>query len=89
MLKEYIEVYSTGLTGIIKDFKELEIYSIGKPRRKKTLIQDKGQDCMVRAFINGIEEGRTPLIPANEIFAVTRTTFAILESLRVHQALSI
>ena len=89
MPKEYIEVYNIGLTGIIKDFKELEIHSTGKPRRKKTFVQDKGQDCMVSAFIKGIKEGGAPLIPANEIFAVTRTTFAVLESLRTHQALSI
>jgi len=87
--KEYIEVYSSGITGIIRDFKELEIYSIGKPRRKKTLTQDKGQAGMVRAFLKVIKEGGAPLIPADEIFAVTRTTFAILESLRTHQAISL
>jgi len=89
MAKEYIEVYSAGLTGIIRDFKEMEIHSIGKPRRKKTLVQDKGQAGMVRAFIKSIKEGGSPLIPAGEIFAVTRTTFAVLESLRTHQAVSL
>jgi len=87
--KEYVEAYSTGLVGIIKDFKELEMYSIGKPRRKKSFVQDKGQAGMVKAFIKSIKEGGTPLIPADEIFAVTRTTFAVLESLRTHQAVSL
>jgi len=89
MPKEYVEVYSTGLIGIIRDFKVLEIHSTDKPRRKKSLIQDKGQACMVKAFIKSIKEGGSPLIPADEIFAVTRTTFAILESLRTHQAVSL
>ena len=89
MPKEYIEVYSAGLIGIIRDFKVLEIHSTGKPRRKKTLVQDKGQACMVKAFIKSIKEGGSPLIPADEIFAVTRTTFAVLESLRTHQAVSL
>jgi len=89
MPKEYVEVYSSGLTGIIRDFKELEIHSIGKPRRKKTLVQDKGQAGMVKAFIKSIKEGGLPLIPADEIFAVTRTTFAVLESLRTHEAVSL
>jgi len=89
MPKEYIEVYSTGLIGIIRDFKELEIRSTGKPYRKKTFIQDKGQAHMVKAFIKNIKEGGLPLIPADEIYAVTRTTFAVLESLRIHQAVSL
>ncbi len=89
MPKEYVEVYSSGITGIIRDFKELEIHSTGKPRRKKILIQNKGQADMVRALIKVIKEGGAPLIPAEEIFAVTRTTFAVLESLRTHQAVSI
>jgi len=87
--KEYIEVYSSGITGIIKDFKELQIHSIGKPRRKKSLVQDKGQANMLRAFIISIKEGGAPLIPADEIFAATRSTFTVLDSLRTHQAISI
>lgn len=89
MPKEYIEVYSTGLTGIIRDFKVLEFHSTGKTHRNKSLVQDKGQTCMVKAFIKSIKDGGTPLIPADEIFAVTRTTFAILESLRNHRAISL
>ena len=86
--KEYIEVYSSGLTGIIKDFKELQIYSIGKPRRKKTFVQDKGQAGMVRAFIKSIKEGGAPIISADEIFTATRITFAVLDSLGTHQSIS-
>ena len=89
MPKEYIEVYSAGVIGIIRDFRELEIRSTGKPRRKKTFVQDKGQAYMIKAFIESIKEGGAPLIPLDEIFAVTRTTFAVLESLKAHQAVSI
>jgi predicted dehydrogenase/threonine dehydrogenase-like Zn-dependent dehydrogenase len=89
MPKEYIEVYSTGLTGIIRDFKVLEIHSTGKSRCKKSLVQDKGQACMINSFIKSIKEGGAPLIPADEIFAVTRTTFAVVESLRTQQAVSL
>jgi len=87
--KEYIEVYSAGFTGIIRDFKALEMYSTGKLRRNKSLVQKKGQGGMVKAFIKSIKEGGSPLIPANEIFTVTRTTFAVLESLRTRKAVSI
>jgi len=44
---------------------------------------------MVKAFIRSIKEGGPPLIPFDEISAVTRTTFAILESLRTRQAVSL
>ncbi len=87
--KEYVEVYSAGLTGIIQDFRELEIYSTGKPWRKKTLFQDKGQTSMVTAFVRSIREGGAPIIPAAEIFTVTRATFAVLESLRTHQTVTL
>ena len=87
--KEYIEVYQSGLTGIIRDFKQLEIFGGSKQERKKLLNQNKGQAYMVRAFINRIKDGGGPLIRADEIFAVTRTTFGIIESLHSRQPVSI
>jgi polar amino acid transport system substrate-binding protein len=86
--KEYLEVYSSGCTGIIRDFKELEIHSNGKPRRWKSFVQNKGQVDMVRAFIERVRQGGAPLIPVDEIFAVTRATFGVVESLRTRQAVS-
>lgn len=87
--KEYIEVYQSGLTGIIRDFKQLDIFGSGRQERKKLLSQNKGQACMVRTFINRIKNGGGPLIRADEIFAVTRATFGIIESLHSRQAVSI
>lgn len=87
--KEYIEVHSAGLTGIIWDFKELEIYSAGRPRRSKSFVQDKGQATMVREFVKSISEGGLPIISSAEIFAATRATFAVQESLRTGQAISL
>ncbi len=87
--KEYIEVYSAGQTGMIKDFREVEIYSTGKPRRRRSLVQDKGQANMVKAFLATVGDGGAPLIPACEIFGVARTTFAVLESIRTHQTVSL
>ncbi len=87
--KEYIEVYATGRTGIIKDFKELEIHSSGKPHRKRSLSQNKGQANMVRAFIESIRDGGASIIPVAESFAVARATFAVLESLRTRRAMAL
>ncbi|MDP6060858.1 MAG: Gfo/Idh/MocA family oxidoreductase, partial [Pirellulaceae bacterium] len=80
--KEYLEVHQSGLSGILKDFKELEVHEKGKPHRAKSLSQNKGQANMVRAFLERVKSGGMPLIPPQEIFAVTLASLAALESIR-------
>ena len=82
LFKEYIEVYQGGLTAIVKDFKELEIYGKGKPYKKKMMGQDKGQKNMLTALLSSISSGTAAPIPPEEIFAVARATFAVLQSLQ-------
>ena len=82
MAKEYVEVFSAGITVTLNDFKELKIYGKGKTKRTKTFNQEKGQKEMVKAFVNGIlNEGLAP-IAFEEIVAVTKTTFKVLESIK-------
>jgi polar amino acid transport system substrate-binding protein len=80
--KEYIEIYSNGSTAILNDFKELKIYGSGKPIKKRLINQNKGQKEMVKAYIDGLLKNGEPPIPFEEIVAVTRTTFLIVESLK-------
>jgi predicted dehydrogenase/threonine dehydrogenase-like Zn-dependent dehydrogenase len=87
--KEYLEVHSGGFTGVIRDFRELEIYSTGKPRRRKSFAQDKGQARMVQEFIQSLSKGGPPLISPAEIFAVTRATLAVHNSLTTRQVISL
>lgn len=89
MPKEYLEVYQAGQAGIIEDFKKLTIQGGKKPFKKSLVSQDKGQKEMVRKFLECIKSGGAPLIPADEVFAVTRTTFAVLESLKARQAVTL
>ncbi len=78
--KEYFEVYSAGTTAIIKDFKECEIY--GRRKKKFRLSnQDKGQENMMKEFFASLGKGCMP-IPMDEIFAVSRATFAVLKSIQ-------
>lgn len=78
--KEYFEIYSAGTTGILYDFKKLEIY--GKKMERKSLAsQDKGQKNMMKSFFSSLEEGNLS-ISLNEIFSVTRATFAVIKSLQ-------
>lgn len=82
LAKEYVEIYSQGMTAILNDFKELKIYGKGKPSKKKLLNQNKGQKEMVTQFVNGLlDKGEVP-IPFDEIVAVTKTTFQVIESLK-------
>ena len=78
--KEYIEVFSSGTAAVLDNFKKLEIF--GRRKMKKKLFnQDKGQKQMVEQFLQSIHEGRA-LIPFEEIVAVTKASFAVLESIK-------
>ena len=81
LAKEYIEVFSSGTTCIINDFKELKIYGNGKPFKKKLFNQNKGQKEMVQLYLNNLLSNKDALIPLDEIYAVTKTTFKIIESI--------
>jgi len=82
MAKEYVEVFSAGMSATLNDFKELKIYGKGKPNKTKILNQNKGQKEMVTAFINGLlNDGQAP-IPFEEIVAVTKASFRVLESIQ-------
>jgi predicted dehydrogenase/threonine dehydrogenase-like Zn-dependent dehydrogenase len=82
LTKEYVEVFSAGLSATLNDFKELKIYGKGKPKKSKILNQNKGQKEMVNAFVSGLlSDGKAP-IPFDEIVAVTKASFKVLESIK-------
>lgn len=87
--KEYIEVYRFGMTAVLHDFRRLEIHGKGSTFKKKLFSQDKGQKEMVRTFLNAVKHGGQPPIPFEDILAVTQSTFAALESLRMRSTLKI
>lgn len=87
--KEYVEVSSSGTTGVIWDFKEAKVYGKGKPVRRRLLNQDKGQAQMMRQVLQRIKVGGEPLISPQEIFVVVETCFAILESIATRQAVAV
>jgi polar amino acid transport system substrate-binding protein len=89
LAKEYVEVHRAGVSGILKNFKEVEFYGKGKPERKKLMNQDKGQAAMVKTFVDTVKNGGQPPISPQEIFAVTRATFKVVESLRTHESITL
>jgi len=80
MPKEYIEVFNSGMSGVLDNFKELKIF--GKNKLKKKLFnQDKGQKQMVEKYISSLNAGKV-LIPFDDLIAVTKASFAVIESLK-------
>jgi predicted dehydrogenase/threonine dehydrogenase-like Zn-dependent dehydrogenase len=89
LFKEYIEIYQSGLTGIISDFKEIAIYGKKKTYKKKAMSKDKGQKNMIGAFVDSIKQGNPSPIRFEEIYAVTLAAFKIVESLRTNSPVSV
>jgi predicted dehydrogenase/threonine dehydrogenase-like Zn-dependent dehydrogenase len=89
LAKEYVEVHQNGVTGILHDFRKLEVFGAKRTERKKQMSQDKGQRRMVNEFLRRVQQGGEPLIPARELFAVTRATFAAVESVRRREAVAV
>ncbi|MCL6583655.1 MAG: bi-domain-containing oxidoreductase [bacterium] len=87
--KEQIEVYAHGSVAVLHDFKSLTIYSHGKKKEKKLMSQDKGQREEIRLFLEAILQGKEALIPFEELYATSLTTFRIEESIRTGQRVPI
>jgi predicted dehydrogenase len=80
--KERIEVFGSGKAAVLDDFRSLELVSESKRSMKKSLLgQNKGHRAAWEAFADGIERGE-PTIPYEQLFGVTRATFAVMEALR-------
>jgi polar amino acid transport system substrate-binding protein len=79
--KEYLEVYSSGMTWIIDDFKEMHVY--GKSHKKQRLLnQDKGHKNEVESFLNSIRNGEQTPISFEEIYWSTRMAFDVINSIQ-------
>ena len=81
MPKEYIEVFSNGISMQMIDFRELIIFSKAKADKTKSANQDKGFIDEFKAFNKSVKSG-IPAISFDSIYNTTKTTFKILESIR-------
>ena len=87
--KEYIEVFNSGTTAVISDFRVLEMYGGRKTDRKKLFNQDKGQKEMMRRVIQSFAGQQESAISFSEIWSTTMVTFKILDSLKTGQAVTV
>jgi polar amino acid transport system substrate-binding protein len=87
--KERVEVFASGCTAVLDDFKLLTLHSGNKKRQKKLAIQDKGQKAEVREFLKGVRRGTPPPIPYDELISTSFVTFKILESIATGQTIKL
>lgn len=80
MGKELIEVLGDGAHAVLDDFRRLTLHR-GKRQVSRRAAQDKGHRAGVAAFLAAVRGGLAPPIPVAELAAVTRCTFAAVESL--------
>ena len=88
--KERVEVFQAGRVGILDDFRRLEWVADGRKRNfKMRLKQDKGHQGEWEAFKKAILNSDEPPIPYDQLFAVTRATFAAVQALRTGQPVTL
>jgi predicted dehydrogenase/threonine dehydrogenase-like Zn-dependent dehydrogenase len=85
--KEYLEVFSSGVSVILDDFKKLTIFGKNK-RSEKLLNQNKGHKEEVNKFISAIKEGKPTPIPFEEIYYSTKMSFDIIKSIQNKKTIS-
>jgi predicted dehydrogenase len=81
--KERVEVFTEGRVAVMDDFRTLELVEDGKRRSTKARFrQDKGHGAAWEAFLTAIQNRGGPPIPYDQLFGVTRATFAAVEALQ-------
>lgn len=87
--KERVEIFGEGQTFVLDDFRSGAIYRNGKEEKFTARAQDKGQAAQVHAVCELLLKGGTAPISLRDLTATTRSTFAIRESLRTGQAVTV
>jgi predicted dehydrogenase/threonine dehydrogenase-like Zn-dependent dehydrogenase len=84
--KERIEVFCGGRVAVLDDFRSLELVSHGRRQMMRSrLRQDKGHQAEWEAFSQAVIAGGPPPIPYDQLFGVTETTLAVVNSIRNRQ----
>jgi predicted dehydrogenase/threonine dehydrogenase-like Zn-dependent dehydrogenase len=78
--KERIEAYGGGAVAVVDDWQSFETTRGGRRRKRRLLVQDKGYDGEVAAFLGAVR-GSLPPISLASLVATSRATFAIVRSL--------
>ena len=88
MPKERLEVFCGGKIAVLDDYVKLEIVENARWKAESG-AQDKGWRAEMAAFAESLKAGKEPPIPYEQIIAVTKSTFAAVESIRSGSPISI
>jgi predicted dehydrogenase len=86
--KELLEVFCSGRIAVLDDFRTLEMLHSGH-RSVLKKAQDKGWKEEWIAFSDAVRTGGQPPIPYEQLFGVTKATFAAMQALHEGQKISI
>ena len=89
MPKERIEVFQSGRSAVLDDFRTLRFYDEHGRERARKSRQDKGQRAMLRAVADALLGRSRAPIEADSVFNSTLATFAALESLASRQEIKL
>jgi predicted dehydrogenase/threonine dehydrogenase-like Zn-dependent dehydrogenase len=84
--KERFEVSGEGRTARCENFR---VTRLSGAKDVRTMNQDKGQAAAVAEVVEAVRAGRPSPFPLDELVAVSRATFAILESARTGRPVAI
>ncbi len=88
--KERLEVFGAGKTGVIDDFRTLELSEGGKLRREHARLgQDKGHRGEWEAFVRSFKEGKLEPLSLDAIIGSTLLTLKALTALRTGERVKI
>jgi predicted dehydrogenase len=79
--KERLEAYSANRTGILDDYRRLELLGPRRTRSVRSRRRDKGHEQEVDAFLRAVEGGDPP-VALEEVANVSLATLAVVESMR-------
>jgi len=83
MPKERIEVFCSGHSAVIDDFRALDLWHGGQRKRHSSwLRQDKGHRAEWEAFCTAILENSLPPIPYNQLWGTAYATLAACQALQ-------
>jgi predicted dehydrogenase/threonine dehydrogenase-like Zn-dependent dehydrogenase len=77
--KERLEIFGGNKAGVINDFRSGELFSGNKNKMLK--LEGKGHKQEVTAFLDAIKNGQPTPIAFDSIYATTKATFKIIDSL--------
>ncbi|MEA3351128.1 MAG: bi-domain-containing oxidoreductase [Chloroflexota bacterium] len=92
--KERVEVFAGGRVAVLDDYRSLKIVRRGRSKKFRSWFrQDKGHRAEWEAFAQAIAPTSStagmPTIPYDQLFGVTRATFAAVKSLRTGEIVTI